>query len=57
MPADGMKLVASGKVLQDDLKTLKDYAIKEGDFLVVMTKRTISAAKRIDDPYQTTSLP
>jgi hypothetical protein len=36
MAADSMKLIAYGKVLEDDSKSLKDYAIKEGDFLVVM---------------------
>ena len=36
MAADSMKLIAYGKVLEDDTKSLKDYAIKEGDFLVVM---------------------
>jgi hypothetical protein len=36
MAADSMKLIAYGKVLEDDAKSLKDYAIKEGDFLVVM---------------------
>ena len=36
MAADSMKLIAYGKVLEDDNKSLKDYAIKEGDFLVVM---------------------
>jgi len=36
MQADLMKLIAYGKVLEDDNKSLKDCAIKEGDFLVVM---------------------
>lgn len=36
MAADSMKLIAYGKVLEDDAKSLKEYAIKEGDFLVVM---------------------
>ena len=39
MPADSMKLIAYGKVLEDDNKTLKDYGIKEGDFLVVMVSK------------------
>lgn len=34
-PADSMKLVGYGKTLQDS-KSLKDYDIKEGDFLVAM---------------------
>jgi hypothetical protein len=32
-------LIAYGKVLEDDNKTLKDYGIKEGDFLVVMVSK------------------
>jgi hypothetical protein len=36
MQADLMKLIAYGKVMEDDNKTLKDYSIKEGDFIVVM---------------------
>ena len=34
-----MKLIAYGKVLEDDNKSLKDYSIKEGDFLVVMVAK------------------
>ena len=36
MAADMLKLIAYGKVMEDDTKSLKDYSIKEGDFLVVM---------------------
>ena len=39
MQADSQKLIAYGKVLEDDNKTLKDYSIKEGDFLVVMVSK------------------
>ncbi len=39
MAADSQKLIAYGKVLEDDSKTLKDYSIKEGDFLVVMVAK------------------
>lgn len=39
MPADQMKLIAYGKVLDDDTKTLKDCNIKEGDFLVIMISK------------------
>ena len=39
MQADLMKLIAYGKVLDDDTKTLKDCNIKEGDFLVVMISK------------------
>jgi Ubiquitin family len=34
-----MKLIAYGKVMEDDNKNLKDYSIKEGDFLVVMISK------------------
>lgn len=34
-----MKLIAYGKVMEDDNKSLKDYSIKEGDFLVVMISK------------------
>lgn len=39
MAADSMKLIAYGKVLEDDNKSLKDYSIKDGDFLVVMVSK------------------
>jgi hypothetical protein len=39
MPADQMKLIAYGKVMEDDAKNLKEYSIKEGDFLVVMISK------------------
>lgn len=32
MKADGLKLVAFGKVLENDEKTVADYSLKEGDF-------------------------
>jgi hypothetical protein len=41
MQADLMKLIAYGKVLEDDNKTLKECAIKEGDFLVVMIAKVL----------------
>ena len=41
MQADLMKLIAYGKVMEDDNKTLKDYQIKEGDFLVVMISKVL----------------
>lgn len=49
MAADSMKLIAYGKVLEDDSKSLKDYAIKEGDFLVVMIAKAKPAAKPKED--------
>ena len=39
MQADLMKLIAYGKVMEDDTKTLKEYTIKEGDFIVVMISK------------------
>jgi hypothetical protein len=39
MAADSQKLIAYGKVLEDENKTLKEYSIKEGDFLVVMVSK------------------
>eukprot|EP00451_Oxyrrhis_marina_P038789 CAMPEP_0204386974 /NCGR_PEP_ID=MMETSP0469-20131031/58681_1 /ASSEMBLY_ACC=CAM_ASM_000384 /TAXON_ID=2969 /ORGANISM="Oxyrrhis marina" /LENGTH=82 /DNA_ID=CAMNT_0051380277 /DNA_START=49 /DNA_END=294 /DNA_ORIENTATION=- len=43
-PADAQRLICAGKVLED-AKTLGDYAVKEGDFLVVMaTKKPAAAA-------------
>jgi hypothetical protein len=42
MQADLMKLIAYGKVMEDDAKALKDYSIKEGDFLVVMISKVSS---------------
>ena len=39
MAADLLKLIAYGKVMEDDTKSLKDYSIKEGDFLVVMVSK------------------
>ena len=41
MQADLLKLIAYGKVIEDDNKTLKDYSIKEGDFLVVMVSKVL----------------
>ena len=40
-----MKLIAYGKVMEDDIKSLKDYQIKEGDFLVVMISKVCSEYK------------
>ena len=36
IPADSQKLFAYGNVLEEDYKTLKDYCIMEGNFIVVM---------------------
>ena len=42
-------MIAYGKVLEDDAKTLKDYSIKECDFLVLM----VSKAKPVAKPAET----
>jgi hypothetical protein len=36
MAADSQKLIAYGKVMEDDDKTIADYKIAEGGFIVVM---------------------
>jgi co-chaperonin GroES (HSP10) len=41
MQADQMKLIAYGKVMQEDEKTLKDFSIKEGDNIVVMIQKVL----------------
>lgn len=41
-----MKLIAYGKVMDDDSKQLKDYSIKEGDFIVVMVSKAKPAPKQ-----------
>jgi hypothetical protein len=37
-----MKLIAYGKVMEDDTKTLKDFSIKDGDQIVVMISKVSS---------------
>jgi hypothetical protein len=39
MQADLIKLIAYGKVMEDDTKAIKEYSVKEGDFLVVMVSK------------------
>ena len=36
LKADSLKLIAYGKVLEDDAKSAGDYNIKENDFVVAM---------------------
>lgn len=38
-----MKLIAYGKVMDDDNKSLEAYSIKEGDFIVVMISKVRNA--------------
>ena len=37
--ADQQKLIAYGNVLQDDNKSLKDYGIRNGDFMDVVNSK------------------
>ena len=39
MPLESQKLVAKGKVLNEPEKTLKDYNLGEGSFIVVMKEK------------------
>lgn len=39
MPAESQNLVAYGKVLAEASKTVTEYNIKDGDFIVVMVKK------------------
>jgi hypothetical protein len=45
LPADTLKLIAYGKVLEADEKTAADYNIKEGDFIVAMQQKAKPAPK------------
>lgn len=56
MAADSLKLIAYGKVMEDDAKTLKDYSIKEGDFLVVMVTK-VSSRVRVTEYNRLSLLP
>lgn len=38
-PIETQKLVAYGKVMEDNEKTLADYKVVEGGFLVIMTMK------------------
>lgn len=51
MAADNLKIIAYGKVMDNDEKSLAEYNIKEGDFMVVMNapaKKPATAAKPED---------
>lgn len=43
-PADSQKLIAYGKQLEDNTKTLADYTIKENDFLVLFVTKVFLLA-------------
>lgn len=46
MAADSQTLIAYGKKLDDNDKTLMEYNIKEGDFLVIMIQKPKPAPKQ-----------
>jgi len=51
MAADNLKVIAYGKVMDNDEKSLAEYNIKEGDFMVVMNapaKKPAAAPKPED---------
>lgn len=56
LKAETLKLIAYGKVLEDDEKTTVDYSIKENDFIVAMVQKAKPAPKpkneevKKDDP-------
>ena len=56
MAADSQKLIAYGKVLEDEAKTLKEYSIKEGDFLVVMVSKVGESDSNHRSPSPSLSL-
>jgi Ubiquitin family len=43
MQADMMKLIAYGKVLDDDSKQIKEFNLKDGDQIVVMISKVFSS--------------
>ena len=45
LKAETLKLIAYGKVLDNDEKTAGDYNIKENDFIVAMTQKAKPAPK------------
>lgn len=49
MKADSLKLIAYGKVLDNDEKTAADYNIKENDFVVAMVQKAKPAPKKKEE--------
>ena len=45
LEAAALKLIAYGKVLDNDEKTATDYSLKEGDFIVAMVQKKKPAPK------------
>lgn len=55
-PAEQQKLIAYGKQLEDNDKTLQEYNIKADDFLVLfVTKAKAPAKAKPEEPASTTS--
>lgn len=61
MKAEGLKLVAYGKVLENDDGLVSDYSLKEGDFVVAINQKAKPAPKaagakpedaKMEDPVQ-----
>ena len=50
MQADLLKLIAYGKVMDSDTKTLKDHQIKDGDFIVCMVQKAKPVPKQQPKP-------
>lgn len=50
MQADLLKLIAYGKVMDNDAKTIKDHALKDGDFIVCMVTKAKPAPKQQPKP-------
>ena len=48
MPAESQKLIALGKIMDND-KTLKDYNVSEGNFLVVMVTKAKPKKKKEEE--------
>lgn len=44
-PVESQKLILMGKQLDDDAKTVTDYNIKEGDFIVLFVTKAKPVAK------------
>jgi outer membrane biosynthesis protein TonB len=52
LKADSLKLIAYGKVLDNDDKTASEYNIKENDFIVAMVQKAKPAPKKKDEPKE-----
>lgn len=52
MPAETQKLIAYGKVMDDEAKTIADYKIAENGFIVVMTVKAKPVKAPVEDAKQ-----